>query len=128
MHFKQHEQSEKNNYKKGWFSTRIKMWVSNLTFARRRLFYTAGSRNGLEGVAARGYTYEVIKRNPKSARKGLQLSQHGKTQKNDMTEQIRIQKFPLAQEIRHQGLEKALDMVPGPRNVEKSPQAAKANA
>ena len=57
------------------FSTRIKDAGIAIRHSQERiLFYTAGSRNGLEGVGCRGYTYNIIKKNSKSSKKGSQLS------------------------------------------------------
>ena len=49
---------------------------SDSPFARIHYFYTAGSRNGLEGVGNSGYTHTIIKK--ESSKRGSQLSKPGK--------------------------------------------------
>ena len=57
-------------------STRIKDAGIALRHSRGRiLFYTAGSRNGLEGFEGGGYTYKIMKKEPRTIKKGLATSQ-----------------------------------------------------
>ena len=85
----------------------------------RILFYTSGSRNGLEAVGGGGYTYKIIKKESQIIKKGFATSQTQQKTKSDIIQQIRIQKIQLALEIRYQVQEKALEWVPGPRHAEK---------
>ena len=66
-------------------STRIKDVGIGIRHSRGRiLFYTAGSRNGLEGIGGRGHTYKIILKrwSPKSSKRGLQPSKLGKNDGN----------------------------------------------